>query len=74
MLTRPRGRTHAGAAAALDVLSVEAEVDEPTHQRPRQLGGLPVLVDGGEHLAVDEAPRGEEVLPLFVGEPIADVK
>jgi hypothetical protein len=45
-------RAHAGAAVVLDVLAVEAELGEPAHQRPGELGGLPVLVDRGQHLAV----------------------
>ena len=64
-------RAHAGAAVAGDVLAVEAEVGEPAHQRPRQLGALPVLVDRGQHLVVDEPPRAHEVIPLLVGELLA---
>jgi hypothetical protein len=65
-------RAHPGAAVAGDVLAVELEVDEPAHQRPRQLGALPVLVDRGQHLLVDEPPRAQEVIPLLVAELLAD--
>jgi hypothetical protein len=74
MLTRPRERAHAGAAVTLDVLAQQAELSEPSQQRPWQLRGLPVRVDRGQHLAVDEAPRGDEVLPLLVGELLADLE
>ena len=67
-------RAHARAAVALDVLAVEAELGEPAHQRPRQLGGLPVLVDRRQDLLVDEPAGGDEVLPLLVGELLADVE
>ena len=75
MLTRPRASgLMPGAAVALDVLAQQAELGEPAHQRPRQLGRLPVLVDHRQHLAVDEAARGDEVLPLLVGELLADLE
>ena len=35
-------RAHARAAVALDVLADEPQLGEPAHQRPRQLGALPV--------------------------------
>ena len=69
-----RERAHARAAVALDVLAEQAELGEPAHQRPRELGALPVAVDDGQHLAVDEAPRGDEVLPLLGGELLADLE
>ena len=75
MFTRPRGeRAHPGAAVAVDVLAVQAEVGEAAHERPGQLRGLPVLVDRRQDLPVDEAPRGHEVLPLLVRELVADVE
>jgi hypothetical protein len=55
-------------------LAVEAELGDPAQQRPRQLGGLPVLVDGRQHLFVDEPARRDEVLPLLVGELPADME
>ena len=67
-----RQRAHARAAMPADVLAVEPELGHPAHQRPRQLGRLPVLVDRREHLGVDEAAHLEEVPPLLVGELVAD--
>ena len=67
-------RGHPRAAVALDVLPEEAELGQAAHQRPRQLGRLPVLVDLRQHFVVDEAAGGEEVLPLLVGELVADVE
>ena len=67
-----RERAHARAAVPVDVLAVEPELGEPAHQRPRQLGRLPVVVDRGQHLLVDEAPHLDEVPPLLVGELLAD--
>ena len=69
-----RERAHAGAAVTLDVLAQQSELGEPVHQRPRQLGRLPVVVDRGQHLAVDEPSRGDEVLPLLVGELLAHLE
>ena len=67
-----RERAHARAAVPGDVLAEEPELGDPAHQRPRQLGRLPVLVDRGQHLLVDEAPHLDEVPPLLVGELLAD--
>ena len=67
-------RGHSRAAVALDVLAEEAELGQAAHQRPRQLGGLPVLVDLRQHFVVDEAAGGDEVLPLLVGELVANVE
>jgi hypothetical protein len=75
MLTRPPSeRAHAGAAVAADVLAVEAELRQAAHERPGELLGLPVLVDRGQDLLVDEAPGGDEVLPLLVVELVAHLE
>jgi hypothetical protein len=63
-------RAHRRAAVALDVLADDAQLRQPPKQRPRQLGPLPVVVDHGEHLIVDEA-SGREALRLLVGEGLA---
>jgi hypothetical protein len=56
---------------ALDVFAEQLELREPAHERPRELGGLPVVVDLRQHFLVDEPPGGEETLPLLVGELLA---
>jgi hypothetical protein len=68
---RARADSCRGSPVTADVLAQEAEIREAVHQRPRQLGCLPVFVDRGQHLAVDEAAGGDEVLPLLPGELIA---
>ena len=68
----PGERAHPRAAVALDVVADQAELAEPPEQRPGRLGPLPVLVDLRQHLLVDEAPRAQEVLPLLLGELLAD--
>ena len=65
-------RAHPRTSVALDVLPVEPEVREPAHERPWQLGALPVIVDLREDLGVDEAPGGDEALPLLLGEFVAE--
>jgi hypothetical protein len=64
-------RTHRRAPVALDVLAHDLQLSHPVHERPRQLGFLPVGVDGGQHLVVDEAARRQKALPLLVGERLA---
>jgi hypothetical protein len=49
-------RVEARAAVALDVLPEQPELGQAAHERPGQLGRLPVLVDRRQDLAVDEAP------------------
>ena len=72
MCTRPgRERAHARAAVALDVVADEPELAEAPEQRPGRLRALPVLVDLGQDLLVDELARAEEVLPLLVAELLA---
>jgi hypothetical protein len=66
-----RERAHPGASVALDVLAQQIELREPAHVRPRELGGLPVVVDHRQHFLIDEPAGGEETLPLLVGELFA---
>ena len=68
----PGERAHPRAAVALDVVADQAELAEAPEQRPGRLRALPVLVDRRQHLLVDEAPRAQEVIPLLVGELLAD--
>ena len=68
----PGERAHPRAAVALDAVADQAELAEAAEQRPRRLGALPVVVDHRKHLLVDEAPRAQEVVPLLVGELLAD--
>src|SRR6266699_4154219 len=44
----------------------------PPDQRPADLGPFPVRADDRHDLLVDEPPDGDEVLPLLVGELLAD--
>jgi len=67
-----RHRAHPGAAVALDVLADDAELGQPLDQRPADLGPFPVRADDRHDLLVDEPPDGDEVLPLLVGELLAD--
>ena len=62
MLTRPRASgAHARAAVALGCPRRSSPSSgEAAQQRPRQLRGLPVLVDDRQDLAVDEAARDEK--------------
>jgi hypothetical protein len=69
-----RERAHAGTSVPDDVLTIEAELGDPAHERQGQVGRLPVLVDRRQHLLVDEAAGGDEVLPLLVGELVADLE
>ena len=67
-----RHRAHPGAPVALDVLADDAELGQPLDQRPADLGPFPVRADDRHDLLVDEPPDGDEVLPLLVGELLAD--
>ncbi len=67
-----RHRAHPGAPVALDVLADDAELGQPLDQRPADLGPFPVRADDRHDLLVDEPPDGDEMLPLLVGELLAD--
>jgi hypothetical protein len=64
-------RAHAGAAVAVDVLADQLELGEAHHERPWQLGALPVVVDRPQEFLVDQAPGADEPLPLLVAELLA---
>ena len=68
----PGQRAHPRTAVALDVVADQAEFAQAPEQRPGRLRALPVLVDRRQDLLVDEAPRAQEVIPLLVGELLAD--
>jgi len=52
----------------------ETQLGEPAEQRPRKLGGLPVLVDDGQDLLVDEAAGGQEAFVVVVRELVAEAE
>jgi hypothetical protein len=49
----------------LDVVADKPELAEAPEGQPRRLRALPVLVDLGQDLLVDELAGGEEVPPLL---------
>jgi hypothetical protein len=64
-------RVQPRTAVPLDVLADDPQLAQPTDQRPRKLGSLPVTADDRQHLVVDEGPHAGERVDLRVGELLA---
>ena len=57
-------RVDVRAAVARDAVTDEADASELLDQRPGELGALPVVVDLGQHLLLDEGAGAGQVVQL----------
>ena len=69
-----RDRAHRRAAVPVDAVADDSELGQLSNQRPRELRALPVVVDGGQHLVVDEVAGTAPDAALLGGELVADVE
>ena len=69
-----RQRVHRRTSVALDTVADQTGGTELLDDRPGELGAVPVLVDLGEYLVVDELPGPGQVLQLVGRELVAEVE
>ena len=67
-------RAHRWAAVALDAVADDAERAHLLDELPRELRPFPVAVDDGQHLGVDERPGALQVVPLGIGQLVAQAE